>query len=88
MDNPMELPPGNGAEVARLPTLRNVALVSHPARVASGVILLVAAWIGWIAEFLDVGILVARKRFITDCESWLPESSHAASQIEPHCHPG
>jgi arylsulfatase A-like enzyme len=60
----MELAPGHAGEAARLSKARGAAAESHPAHVASGVLLLVAAWIGLFAGFLDLGILVARKRFI------------------------
>src|SRR5271156_4821857 len=64
MDNPMEIPPRHASQVGRQSTAREAAGDSHPVRVASGAMLLVAAWIGLIAGFLDLGILVVWKRFI------------------------
>jgi arylsulfatase A-like enzyme len=60
----MELSPGNRPEAVRPSIPRAAALDSHPTRIAGPKILLLAAWIGLVAGFLDLAILVARKRFI------------------------
>ena len=60
----MELAPGHASQVGHLSTVRETAAGSRPAHVPTGAMLLVAAWIGLVAGFLDLGILVVRKRFI------------------------
>src|SRR5262245_52566191 len=45
-------------------TVRAAALQSHPARVTTVTILVLAAWIGLTAGFLDLGLMVIRRRVI------------------------
>jgi arylsulfatase A-like enzyme len=44
--------------------VREAALESHPARVTTVTILVLAAWIGLTAGFLDLGLMVIRRRVI------------------------
>jgi arylsulfatase A-like enzyme len=44
--------------------VREAAMESHPARVRAAALLVLAAWIGLIAGFLDLGLLVVNRRLI------------------------
>ena len=60
----MDLPPGHGGEIAHLSSVHKPAAELHMSHISRGMMLLVAAWIGLIAGFLDLVTVVARKRFI------------------------
>jgi arylsulfatase A-like enzyme len=60
----MEVPPGHSAEVVRQETAREPATWSHPPQLTLGATLLVAVWLGLIAGYLDLGIVVVRKRLL------------------------
>jgi arylsulfatase A-like enzyme len=62
----MDPHPGIAAEVAPRPTAHDRSGESRSWRTAPATILLVAAWIGLTAGFLDLGLMVLKKRMTDD----------------------
>jgi arylsulfatase A-like enzyme len=60
----MDLEPGNATGSVSKSMVRETAEESHPVRASGATMFVLAAWIGLIAGFLDLGILVVNKRLI------------------------
>jgi arylsulfatase A-like enzyme len=62
----MDREPGNATESVPKSMMREATAESHPIRARGATIFVLAAWIGLIAGFLDVGFLVVNRRLIKD----------------------
>jgi len=60
----MDLQPGNPRANEPNSMLRAAALGWHPARVMAAQVLLLAVWIGLIAGYIDLGLMVVKMRWI------------------------
>ena len=66
MGLPMDLEPGNPTESVPRSMVREATDESHPLRAKGATIFVLAAWIGLIAGFLDLGFLVVNRRLIKE----------------------
>jgi arylsulfatase A-like enzyme len=64
MDLPMNLQPAIATAGLPKSTLRDPAEETQPVRVGAATILMLAAWIGLIAGFLDLGLMAIKRRVI------------------------
>jgi hypothetical protein len=64
MGLPMDLEPGNATGSVSKSMVREAAEESHPVCASGATMFVLAAWIGSIAGFLDLGILVVNYRAV------------------------
>ena len=64
MGLPMDLEPRNAIESVPKSMVRDAVEESHPAGASEATMFVLAAWIGLIAGFLDLGILVVNYRAV------------------------
>jgi hypothetical protein len=64
MGLPMDLEPGNATGSVPKSMVRETPEESGPVRASGAMMFVLAAWIGLVAGFLDLGVLVVNKRLI------------------------